>query len=93
MLLHELPRFGKILLRYCLEILYMNTGMEISDRPFARGDRIYDRTNSCKSEVARLASWLQWLDHVNVLVFRRRLSVQCGTNVLGSISSSVLSIS
>ena len=36
-------------------------GLEISGRPFARGDRIYDRANSFKSEVARLASWLQWL--------------------------------
>ena len=38
------------------------TGMEISGRPFARGDRIYDRANRFKSEVAHLASWL---DYVN----------------------------
>ena len=36
--------------------------MEISGRPFARGNRIYDRANSFKSKVARFASWL---DHVN----------------------------
>ena len=38
------------------------SGMEISGRLFARGDRIYDRANSFKSEVVHLASWL---DHVN----------------------------
>ena len=30
--------------------------MEISHRPFAGGNQIYDRVNSYKSEVARLAS-------------------------------------
>ena len=36
--------------------------MEISGHPFARGDWIYDQAKSFKSEVVRLASWL---DHVN----------------------------
>ena len=35
-------------------------GMEISGRPFARGDWINDRANSFKSEVARPFGELAW---------------------------------